>query len=747
MTQATDGSQKSYESFWFLFLAGIYSLRTLVLFLCFWGENDFSKSDEFNLYVMGWAFFVPLGLGLAALIEKIGATFFKTSHSFGFMASFLNFLFLLYELCPGTWESCPYWIGISEFLLLQCGIVLIAKSLQLTGRQLSPFLEDSLIVLMSCVFGLWVLFVSPGSIIFLKNASIFNWILGCLFILVLYKVLSNKTKAASMAALTKNRSAFFQSEFFYYFVAFFLIAFLVIDPNFGFDRYHYSFFLGPLADFRAGRSFLVNINSQYGVLIFYFLSLFFKILPLGFKSLCFVLTFLYIAQYFFFYFITRQLFKSKLFSFICLMVLFVMNYFATSARMTAFPSVGPLRFGFICVLLVLVTLRNKHTAYKNNFFIAEAAVSALALFWSFDVCVYTVPAYLGLILYESIGRETGFNVNWKSLVRRLFYMVGFSLFLLAGIYGDVYYRTQSLPHWSYYFDYIFAYKNGFGMLPVPALGGWWVIVAILLISTMAIWGSLTKWKDRDLLPHFNAIVLLTFYSVFQLLYYWYRAIENNIFMVSLPSVLLGAYWLCENRKSNRGSFVPPHFRNMVFGLSAVGLGIYLQFFIPDVAFLLRQNINQMPFTAQSLWSTAMDLPRDDDFAKRADALIRKYSGSKRQIIYLFGDKGLEVSLYTGRINAFPYNDIAQVCICPPTLQRVIDYDPPISIGDYVYVSEDADIAYYDLSDGRAAPSPLEKMIFYKLNREYVLKMVEKQKGIAVFQVAGIKGRYIFNIIK
>ncbi|HXL73126.1 MAG TPA: hypothetical protein VN963_05815, partial [bacterium] len=136
--------------------------------------------------------------------------------------------------------------------------------------------------------------------------------------------------------------------------------------------------------------------------------------------------------------------------------------------------------------------------------------------------------------------------------------------------------------------------------------------------------------------------------------------------------------------------------------------------------------------------------RDDDFADRADALMKKYSGSKKRLIYLFGDKGLEVSMYTGRVNAFPYNDIAQVCICPPALQRVISYNPSISIGDYIYESEDADLAYYDLSDGRATPSPLEKMILYKLTHEYVLKLIERQKGLAVFQVTRVKGRFVFN---
>jgi hypothetical protein len=283
------------------------------------------------------------------------------------------------------------------------------------------------------------------------------------------------------------------------------------------------------------------------------------------------------------------------------------------------------------------------------------------------------------------------------------------------------------------------------MLPVPALGGWWVIVGIFLISMLVIWGSLTRWKNENLPLHFNAVVLLTFYGVFQLFYFWGRAHVNNLFSVSMPCILLGSYWLYEFRIKGEKSHIPGTLRTGVILLSGIGLGFYLQFFLPDIAFKLTRNLAGMSSLLPSMVSAAKNLPRDDDFVKRASVLMNKYSGSKKQLIYFFGDRGLEVSMYTGRINAFPYNDIAQVCICPPAFQRVVSYDPLVSIGDYIYISEDIDSAYYDLGDGRPISSPLEKVIFYKLTREYVLKLIEKQNGIAVFQVTGVKGRYILNV--
>src|SRR6185295_139330 len=100
-----------------------------------------------------------------------------------------------------------------------------------------------------------------------------------------------------------------------------------------------------------GKSLMVDINAQYGILVFYFLKLFFNFLPVGFTSLSFVITFLIIAQYCLFYFILRQLFRSEIYSFFFLLVLILINHFASVGWATVVPSVGPLRFGFIYTLM------------------------------------------------------------------------------------------------------------------------------------------------------------------------------------------------------------------------------------------------------------------------------------------------------------------------------------------------------------------------------------------------------------
>jgi hypothetical protein len=736
LSQNHNGFQESHEKFWFLFLAGIYALTSFVIFSSFQAANYKTKSDIFYFYISGWSLFVPLGIGMAILVRKFLQVDLKISPPFGIATVFPNFIFLLYLLNPTTWLSRNNWDELIFFLLMQCGILLMAKSIQPMGWQLSTFLEKSLTISMMSFFIIWVLSLLQEPFIFLKKSLILNTIFSVFLFFLLYFFLP-ESNGKDKKIKPEISNSFFVREFFSYSLALIFTGLLVIDPNFNFNRFHYSFFLGPLADLQGGKSLLYDINNQYGVLIFYFLSIFFKILPLGFKSLCFVVTVLYVVQYFCFYFVLRQLFDSKFFSFICFSVLLIVNYFATPDYLTAYPSVGPLRFGFIYLLLVLVVLRNNYEHYRLYFYLAESAVVASAVFWSFEVCFYTLPAYLAFIFYENVSFDKRFKVNGKLLVRRIFFLMGFCFLILIFIYGDVFRRIHDWPHWAYYFDYVLLYKNGFGMLWLPAFGSWWILVGILLASLFVILGGFLKTKDITLPSHFNAMALLTFYGIFQFFYFLGRAHPNNLFFICMPSILLGAYWLYWLRKTD-STFIPPIIKKTTFVLSLLALGLYMPVFLPELSRKLSQSLKLIPSLPQKVWAAANDLPRDDDFAQRADVLMTRYSGSQKKLIYFFGDRGLDVSMYKRRVNIFPYNDIAQVSICPPLVQKVLNFNPFIFKGEYIYLSQDMNWVYYELKDDKVVYYPLEKTLFYKLNLVFDLKLVEQQNGIEVFQVIGEK---------
>jgi hypothetical protein len=720
-----DNFPKSHELFWFIFLSGVLSVISFFLFLNFQSFGENIKNSHFNIYILGWAFFVPLGMLIAYLLKKAGSFFFKDPSLFNLLAYSSNFIFLLFLMHPYTWKFNSNWAGIAEFLSLQAGVFLTAKFLRLNPSQrlrLEKWLSLSMIFLLA----VWVLSLSFNSL----NFSIFNLLFCCAFVILLSVSLTDNGQKIEASFSKMFRFPPFGIEIFFYALALFYIACLTVDLEFPFDKFHHSYYLGPLADLRAGKALLVNINNLYGIMVFYFLSVVFKILPLGFKSFSFVITYLIVAQYFCFYFVTRHLFRSRLYSFICLTVLFMVNYFATMGHMTDYPSVGPLRFGFIYLLLVLVIMRNQR-GEKKYFYIAEAAVIATAIFWGVEVGIYTFPPYLGLMLYESIGFEGGLQFDWKSFLRRISVIIGFCLLCFCFIYGDVYRRAHEWPHWSYYFDFVFTYKNGNGWMAIQPFGGWLLIVGTYVFSVFAILANLMKKKDPQGPTHFNAIVLVTFYGICQFFYFLGVSHPNNLFHVGMPAILLGAYWLYWLMNTESSPFLPD-VKKSLFAVSAIAIGLYLQLLIPTMIDKLSHNLPILPSFFQRSWDAARDLPRDDDFAKTADLLMKKYSGNKREQVYLFGDRGIEVSMYTDRFNAFPFNDIDQASwVSPLAFKRAVNFIPPLSVGDYLYVT------WENAYEGKPGFDNLEDTILNNLNREFDLRFIEQQKGITVYQVTAV----------
>jgi hypothetical protein len=341
--QTKDGLQETHPLFWFLFLAGTYTLIALVLFIEFQSSGARIKDDDFKDYVLGWIFFVPLGLGIATLSGKLNQLILNCL-SFYRLAATANFFYLLYLLYPGTWLSSQNGKEISlkgcfAFLMVQFFIFLIIKTAQVANSKLLDFFDKNAFFFTGFIFMVWVCRLTFYCYDFIYHFQFYNFLIFLLIALLFYLSLSAKVEKIWLRLAAQLRLSFLLTLFASYPIVLLFIVLVVINPNFIFDRYHCKDFIGPLADSKGGKALLVNINSQHGILIFYFLSLFFKILPLGFKSLCLVNTFLFIVQYFCFYFILRQLFSSRLFSLLCLAVLLMVNYFATVGWMIEMPSI------------------------------------------------------------------------------------------------------------------------------------------------------------------------------------------------------------------------------------------------------------------------------------------------------------------------------------------------------------------------------------------------------------------------
>ena len=524
----------------------------------------------------------------------------------------------------------------------------------------------------------------------------------------------------------------------FYFLSFFAIFFLVVQPRFNFDYYHYLYVLGPASDLIYGKAILANINAQYGILIFYFLKIIFNFLPLGFTSFAVVLAALEFIQYSLFFFIVKQLFRGWIMPIFSILALLLINYFIASffnsEKGIIFPSVGALRFGFIYILMSFALLRNRYPKVQNLFLLFEIFTVGIAFFWSFEVCWYTVPSYFAFIVFESIKFEKPIRFDRTLFFKKTLFFIGWLLVILSFIYLDTFHRAGIFPHWSYYFDYVFLYKNGFGMMQMPGLGIWMVIIGTYCGSLLSIIGIMLNSREtqKPLPRNLNVILLVTFYGIFQFFYYLGRAHPTNLLHVAMPVVLLVCYWLYFLRRFNPAS-VPTSFKKLGFTLAVIFIGIVLQNSLSYTLLQIKDRISLFSTLCERIKTAVQDRPRDDGFALFANHLIQKYSGNQKSLVYFLGNRGADVEMYTGRVKQYPYNDVDQASICVPVLNRIKVFQPLLNIGDYVYVSQDLQDLSVPLPYRNAS---FEEDLLKLLLRRYILEIVEDAGEICVYRVKG-----------
>jgi len=295
--------------------------------------------------------------------------------------------------------------------------------------------------------------------------------------------------------------------------------------------------------------------------------------------------------------------------------------------------------------------------------------------------------------------------------------------LLALFYLDVYRRTGEWPHWNYYLDFVATYGNGYDMLPLPPLGPWWVVTLVFYFSFFTILG-LWLGRVKNLPPHFNMIVLLTFCGILQFTYYFRRAHIQNLLHISMPAILLSVYWLYVVRVFKPMS-MPVVLKRWGYGFIA----LLTAFFIQPTVDLCVAKLKFQPVSVSPMVGRLLSLPQQwhnaDPYVVQAAGLMDKYSGKNRSLVYFLGKAGFEVSMYSGRTNRYPYNDVVQPTLSPLAMERILAFDPHLKVGEYIYSST-------------LAQENFEKKLFDGLAAKFNLELVEQTNGLLVYKVLGEK---------
>ncbi|MBI2502147.1 MAG: hypothetical protein HYW07_02805, partial [Candidatus Latescibacteria bacterium] len=409
------------------------------------------------------------------------------------------------------------------------------------------------------------------------------------------------------------------------------VALTVINPDFSFDAHHYNFYLGPVNDLLHGKSMLVDINCQYGVLVIYFLALVFKagLLPFTYQGLAALVGVLQVAQYSLVYLLLRRLLNAQLFAALVLGLILVVNFFSqfSQLELTALPSTGPLRFGLAFLLLSMPLLGAWHPRLEQLARVATHALVGLASAWSAEVFFYVLATHLGILVWEQLP-ATGVGDLCKRLGRELRWTLAAigAVHLLLAL--DILSRAGEWPHWDRYLDYLALYSvGGFGALPINPWTPWALIVGVYFASVVLLVYLGVCHAPRPQLPELRVVAGLTVFGLVQFTYYLGRSHPNNLYHVCIPSLVLAAYWLCALVRSRE--VLPPRFlRSAVYAFYFMGTFL----FVLGVPYLMEQWRHTaaralLKGRALDLWSSHPTDPQVEE----ALTLIGKYAQGQERI--------------------------------------------------------------------------------------------------------------------
>ncbi len=458
-------------------------------------SRDWVVPKSFELKIYALVMFIFFGV---PLLRRWLPTLFLNVHVrfYRYLLFFLPIttIFYTYKWTERSLTAYGFVFAFSVIALLIVGWDLY-KPKVLSNHWLQRFWQKFLLAIGICVF--YIIYKTQPQIFHVKS-----WIFLVSFILCYGFIRRSETRSLWLIPLM-------------------LVMLLVLSffSMTGLDVFHYVFYLGPVTSIIYGHYHPFLLDAQYGGGCTTFLASYFKwMVPLSLQYMQYLLKVLAFVQYTLIFFIAAAIYQSRKMAFVALLTILTFNFFSQSTYYYFCPSIGFMRFGFIYLILGIYLLQEKLSI--NLRVILISLITALAVFWSFESAIYTLPA---VAFAELIN---------KNLKRFLAFFI--PLFILMGcIYFSPFIKIEKLPAFSYYYEYALIYASGFFQVPVTrAISFWWlfpVVYGYFLVKIMS--GELT---DRR-------IVALVVYGIALFTYYAGRADDNNIYHVSIPFILLSLY--------------------------------------------------------------------------------------------------------------------------------------------------------------------------------------------------------------
>jgi hypothetical protein len=558
-----------------------------------------------------------------------------------------------------------------------------------------------------------------------------------------------------LAALIVNRPKFISIQNRYLLLGFdFLVILLIIcacfDPTFSIEKYGQSFYLGPANRLLHGGSMLVDGFSQYGILVIYFIAFLVKsrLMPLTYQGFSLAIAVLMVIQFSIIYLFLITLVKDRFYAILLLVLTLLLGIFGSLGVVQAFPSTGPLRFGLAYLVLAAVFLRHRFLRLDRAVLILEYFLVGITSLWSFETFVYTAFMYLGICLFESLGKSVRFRQILWSFICRLFWLfVTIAIFQSLFALGT-YVRAGAWPDWGIYFGFIKLYTGGTGgyySLLIEPWSPWIFPVAVYFVSLMVFVFRYLFLKNLAYSPESELIFGLTFFGIAQYTYFLGRSHPNNLYHISAPAVIIAGYWFVKliSQKS-----LPASFRGVIKFVfySAAALSILAT--LPSFVTKYRQDHTGFKIVFETFQTVVIDhsidlerqwaVLRDSFIGESPPALVsdsvellRKYTpGQREATVFLPAQYMTETLILAGRVDRFPINDPYEDSNSEQITNRILAYPQDLRTNDIIILAEDPNIFTND-PYGDSEANALTIKLINRLCQEFSFEEIEHTPGGAI----------------
>lgn len=302
--------------------------------------------------------------------------------------------------------------------------------------------------------------------------------------------------------------------------------------------YDYTHYAGPIHDILIGNPPLTS-RTWYGFFPIILLSILFRFIPLTAASLHIAITVVHYLGFLLYYKVLHTILQDTRWALLGSLYAIFGSHLVMIGGINEHPQNTFIRMG--AWLIVALTIVYRSVLIKKLGKIAltlPPIVTALSLFWTLDVGLYTLAAYCFYVLLVNL------NDHVTIFIKQLFRTIGVVAGCIIAIFGFVnlvyFVIYHRLPMWYTHYFFITRYQMSNHMLPVPHEPWLWISVLIPVATISFLLFRMKQQKglnDDQSGVLFVAVASLTYFS-----YFLGRTTLNQLHNVILP-ILVCAFYL------------------------------------------------------------------------------------------------------------------------------------------------------------------------------------------------------------